>query len=233
MHGGGSAAHAAESLKQSLARAAPRADPNVIGLAVDAVQCAAGMGHPSANRLAVIDYSRPSVEPRLWIFDLGQRRLLHAEWVAHGRNSGENLARSFSNQPGSFESSLGLFLTRESYDGHNGYSLRMEGLDPGFNDLAAERAIVMHGASYVNTGFFRAQGRLGRSQGCPAVRPEVARPIIDSIKDGQYVFSYYPDPGWLAASPYLHCGSQRMAARTRDLATVGGDGFAAGAPDLR
>lgn len=220
MCGGGSAARAAGSLKQSLIRVAPGADPNVIGLAVDAVSCAAQMGLPSASRLAVIDYSRPSVEPRLWVFDLEHRRLLHSEWVAHGRNSGENFARSFSNEPGSYESSLGLFLTRESYDGHNGYSLRMDGLDSGFNDLAAERAIVMHGAPYVNTGFFRTQGRLGRSQGCPAVRPEVARSIIDSIKGGQYVFSYYPDPIWLASSSYLHCGSQRMVASKRADATA-------------
>ena len=200
------------SLVDSLILAAPSADPKVIRLAVEAASCASGQHQRAAQRLAVIDYSRPSTEPRLWVFDLTQRRLLYAELVAHGRNSGDNYARSFSNASGSYESSLGLFRTRDPYDGHNGYSLRMDGLEAGVNDRAAERAIVMHGAPYVNTKFLRTQGRLGRSQGCPAVRPEVARSLIDALKGGQYVFSYYPDAKWLASSTFLQCGTQRMAA---------------------
>ena len=204
-------------LQEALAQSAPSADPAVIRLAVAAITCAGQHDEHPAERLAVIDYSRPSTEPRLWVFDLARRRLLYTELVAHGRNSGDNYARSFSNAPGSYESSLGLFRTRDPYDGHNGYSLRMDGLEAGFNDRAAERAIVMHGAPYVNTKFFRAQGRLGRSQGCPAVRPEVARPLIDTIKGGQYVFAYYPDPKWLASSAYLQCGA-RTAAPVRSIA---------------
>src|SRR5687768_12348350 len=200
------------SLEEALIQAAPSADPKVIRLAVEAAACAAGEGKPAAQRLAVIDYSRPSTQPRLWVFDLAARKRLYAELVAHGRNSGANYTRSFSNALGSYESSLGLFRTRDTYNGRNGYSLRMEGLEPGFNDRAAERAIVMHGAPYVNTKFLRTQGRLGRSLGCPAVRQEVARPLINALKGGQYVFSYYPDPIWLASSTYVKCATQRIAA---------------------
>lgn len=206
---------AGTSLERALINAAPAADPKVIQLAVRATACASEQSQNDAQRLAVIDYSRPSTEPRLWVFDLSRRRLLYSELVAHGRNSGANYARSFSNSLGSYESSLGLFLTRDPYDGHNGYSLRMQGLEAGFNDRAEERAIVMHGAPYVSTKFLRTQGRLGRSQGCPAVRPEVARPLIDSLKGGQYVFSYYPDPKWLASSRYLRCGAQRIVSADR------------------
>lgn len=199
---------AAESLEDALAAAAPAADPKVIGLAMASLSCAARFDRVPPQRLAVIDYSRPSTEPRLWVFDLGERRLLFEEWVAHGRNSGANYAHTFSNAPGSYESSLGLFRTGGVYEGHNGYSLRLEGLESGVNDRAGERAIVMHGAPYVNAHFFRAQGRLGRSQGCPAVRPAVARELIDALKGAQYLFAYYPDPKWLASSSFLHCPAQ-------------------------
>lgn len=175
------------TLQDALVLAAPSADPNVIRLAVQAASCASEMGQPSAQRLAVIDYSLPSTKPRLWVFDLAQRKQLYTELVAHGRNSGENYAQSFSNNDGSYESSLGLFRTLDTYVGRNGYSLRMEGLETGFNDRAEQRAIVMHGAPYVTSKFLRTQGRLGRSLGCPAVRPEIARPLIDTIKGGQFV----------------------------------------------
>ena len=125
--------------------------------------------------------------------------------VAHGRGSGENLAKVFSNASGSHASSLGLFLTRDTYLGRNGYSLRMEGLEPGINDAAMQRAIVMHGANYVDTHAAARQGRLGRSWGCPAVREAVARGMIDVLKDGQFVFAYYPDAAWLNATRWK-CG---------------------------
>jgi hypothetical protein len=101
-------------------------------------------------------------------------------------------------------SSLGLFRAGESYRGKHGYSLRLDGLEPGFNDRARPRAIVIHGAEYVDGAMAASQGRLGRSLGCPAVRPELARPLIDAVKDGGFVFAYYPDPGWLQASTYLN-----------------------------
>ena len=213
-------AHARVSLEQALIMAAPQANPKVIQLAVKASACAARYGQAGAQRLAVIDYSRPSTQPRLWVFDLPQRRLLYSELVAHGRNSGENYAHSFSNTLGSYESSLGLFLTQAPYNGQNGYSLRMQGLEAGFNDRAQERAIVMHGAPYVTTQFLRTEGRLGRSLGCPAVRPEVARPLIDSLKGGQYIFAYYPDPKWLASSRYLQCNAPRNAHANRAIAAT-------------
>ncbi len=204
------AAHAAEpSLQDALSQLAPNANPKVIGLALAATECAAAQGQPPSDRLAVIDYSKPSTEPRLWVFDLAKRKLLYHELVAHGRNTGENLATAFSNTPESLQSSLGLFRTLGTYAGRNGYSLRMEGLEPGTNDHALERALVIHGAAYVNPALARQQGRIGRSYGCPAVRTAIARPLIDTLKGGQYVFSYYPDSRWLNTSPYLKCSRGR------------------------
>jgi hypothetical protein len=198
---------AASPLAQALVQAAPEANPDVIRLATDAAQCAIEKGHAPAQRLAVIDYSRASTEPRLWVFDLDTGTLVYRELVAHGRNSGDNFATAFSNDPSSLESSLGLYQTLDTYEGDNGYSLRLQGLEPGINDHAYERAIVMHGAPYVSEGFIHKVGRIGRSWGCPAVRPEIARPLIDSLKGGQYLFAYYPEPHWLATSQYLHCDS--------------------------
>lgn len=185
---------------------APDVNPRVLALALEARACAArSMGEAPSPRLAVIDYSLPSTEPRLWVFDLASNTLLFREVVAHGQGTGENMARAFSNTDGSHQSSLGLFRTGETYQGGNGYSLRMQGLEPGTNDKAMSRAIVMHGAPYVNVQTARKQGRLGRSWGCPAVRPEVARQVIDSLKNGQMIFSYYPDTNWLAKSPFIRC----------------------------
>lgn len=196
----------APDIAARLAAQAPDADPAVIRLAFDARQCAVSHGDVEASaRLAVIDYSRPSTEPRLWVFDVEGGRLLYREHVAHGRNTGDNRARRFSNAEGSLQSSLGLFRTAETYIGENGYSMRMDGLEPGFNDAARARAIVMHGAWYVDPAQARKQGRLGRSLGCPALRQQVAREVIDSLKQGQLLFAYYPEDRWLAKSRYLAC----------------------------
>ena len=153
--------------------------------------------------LTVIDYSRPSTEPRLFVIDIPANRVRFAELVAHGRGSGENSAERFSNRDGSHESSLGVFRSADAYVGTHGVALRLEGLEPGFNDHARDRAIVVHGAGYVSSAFAAAQGRLGRSWGCPAVRPEIAKTLIDAIKDGSLVVAYYPDPGWLSHSAFL------------------------------
>ncbi len=198
----------APTLAARLAAAAPEAKPEVIALALEALQCATAGRLPEAQKLAVIDYSLPSTRPRLWVFDLDSARLLFQERVAHGRNSGENMTTHFSNTLNSRASSLGLFRTRETYQGSNGYSLRMEGLEPGVNDKALERAIVMHGAPYVNEDIVEKLGRLGRSWGCPAVREGVARQLIDTLKGGQFLFSYYPDRKWLDSSRYLNCPLQ-------------------------
>jgi hypothetical protein len=137
------------------------------------------------------------------VLDLAQSRLLFRDLVAHGSSTGELISRTFSNRPGSRQTSLGLFLTADTYTGRNGYSLRLLGLEPGVNDRALERAIVMHGADYVSEEFARARGRLGRSWGCPAVSRKLARPIIDAIKGGSLVFSYYADAQWLETSEFL------------------------------
>ena len=147
---------------------------------------------PDPSILTVIDYTRPSSEPRLWVLDLRSGRILHRELVSHGHNSGDNLATAFSNEHGSLKSSLGLFVTDRTYYGQNGYSLRLHGLDAGVNDNAFARAIVMHGAPYVSQRVVAQLGRLGRSWGCPALRPQVARTIIDRIKEGTVVFAYGP-----------------------------------------
>ncbi|HET7065732.1 MAG TPA: murein L,D-transpeptidase catalytic domain family protein, partial [Rudaea sp.] len=176
-----------------LTKVAPAADPRVLQLATAAMACAQSEGvGVGATRLAVIDYSRSSLSPRLWVFDLAAQRLLYEDVVAHGQGSGGDVPDRFSNDEGTHASSLGLFLTADTYTGHNGYSLRMLGLEPGVNDAALERAIVMHGAAYVDPQAGRRQGRLGRSWGCPALRSAVAKPIIDVLRDGQFVFSYYP-----------------------------------------
>ena len=201
----------ADSLEAALVKAAPDANAKVIALAVRAFQCTRTQGATPAQRLAVIDYSLPSTEQRLWVFDLKKRKLLFHELVAHGRNSGENMAVKFSNQNESFATSLGLYRTQSSYVGQNGYSLRMEGLEPGFNDNAFERANVIHGAPYVSPVLARANGRIGRSLGCPAVRPAIAHKLIDSMKDGQLLFSYYPDQRWLKSSSFVNCGGATVA----------------------
>lgn len=177
---------------------------DVFDLAIGAANCAVQSGAvANPTTLTVIDYSKPSTEKRLWVFDLQSHELLYHELVAHGQGSGNNLATVFSNEPETHRSSIGLFATRDTYVGKNGYSLRLKGLDVGFNDNALDRAIVMHGAPYVSDEFARAQGRLGRSWGCPAVRESVARELIDHVKGTGLVFAYYPDNNWLRSSRYL------------------------------
>jgi len=178
---------------------------DVLGLALRATACAANSGALGAppSTLTLIDYSRPSVEPRLWTFDLATGELLFKELVAHGRNTGDNLATRFSNDMDSRQSSIGLFVTDQPYVGTNGYSLRLDGLDVGFNDHARERAIVMHGATYVDPELAARQGRIGRSWGCPALRTAVAAKVIDRIRGGSVIFSYYPDSDWLNSSRFL------------------------------
>jgi len=209
--------NADSALLNALAQQAPGLDRRVLELSLAALSCASKHDDEAPQRYGVIDYSLPSTDTRLWVFDLNTRRLLYAERVAHGKYSGDNFTRSFSNEVGSLQTSLGLFRTSETYQGSNGYSLRLDGLEPGFNDRARERAIVMHGAPYVSEAAVQKLGRLGRSWGCPAVRASVARPLIDDLKDGQYVFAYYPDAEWLQSSSLLSCktGPAVIAANPR------------------
>jgi hypothetical protein len=182
-------------------------DPKVLKLALQAATCATQQGVVERPRtLTVIDYSRPSTKPRLWVVDLTTGDVLFEELVAHGQGSGDNLATKFSDTPDSHQSSLGLFVTEETYTGKHGYSLRLAGLEDGVNSRARERAIVVHGAPYVSPGTVSTLGRLGRSWGCPALADAVARRVIDTIKDGSLIFSYYPDQEWLSGSKFLSSG---------------------------
>lgn len=177
----------------TLAHLAPGLARPAISEALIAMHCAKAKGIGSdADRLAIIDYTRSSSEPRLWIFDLDHNRVLFKELVAHGKGSGDDIPTKFSNRNGSLQSSLGLFLTDEVYEGGHGFSLKLLGLSGRLNDAALERKIVMHGADYVDEGVAEKLGRLGRSFGCPAVRREVALPVIDTLKEGQFLYAYGP-----------------------------------------
>jgi hypothetical protein len=182
--------------------------PEVLELAFDAYAEALEEGHITRERLTVIDYSLPSYEERLWVIDMKTMTVIYEEIVAHGmgspRGSGGDMerAKDFSNVHGSKKSSLGLFVTAETYFGQHGYTLRLDGLEEGVNDNARDRLIVLHGAHYVTDD--RADDRLvGRSWGCPVVRPEISKELIDAIKDGSALWIYYPDEDWLEDSEFL------------------------------
>lgn len=153
--------------------------------------------------ITLIDFTKPSTAERLFVLDMKHRQVLFASHVSHGRNSGDNFATSFSNKEGSYQSSLGFFLTENTYQGKNGYSLVLDGLEKGINDRAKERAIVIHGAPYANPSFIKYGGRLGRSQGCPALPQEVSETIINTIKDGSLVYIYADDEQYVEHSPLL------------------------------
>jgi hypothetical protein len=189
-------AAAADSVAGSLEDNASRAGlrPAVLQLAVRAHGRATAAGLTASPLLTVIDYSLLSREPRLWVLDLDSGEVLARELVAHGNGTGGDAARHFSNRPGSYQSSLGTFVTGPTYHGKHGLSLRLRGLDAGLNDQAEARAIVVHGARYVNGDIVGQLGRLGRSQGCPALSEEAAPRIIELIRGGTVVFSYFPDP---------------------------------------
>lgn len=154
--------------------------------------------------LTIIDFSQPSSQKRLYVLDLKNFKLLINTFVAHGKNSGREWAGSFSNTPRSYKSSLGFFVTGNIYEGKKGYSLRLQGVEPGFNDKAYKRAIVVHGAGYVSQDFINTQGFIGRSEGCPAVPVQEAEPLIDQIKEGSCLFIYSPDSYYLRHSSVLN-----------------------------
>ncbi len=154
--------------------------------------------------ITIIDYTKASVEERLYVINLKQRKVVLTLLVSHGKNSGYNLTESFSNRPGSLKSSLGFFVTGETYKGVHGYSLRLTGLEPGINDNARRRAIVIHGADYVSSRFARRWGRLGRSWGCPAVPLGQHKALIDAISDETCVFAYSDDEDYLLESDLLN-----------------------------
>jgi len=162
-----------------------------------------GLLHRS-NILSICDFSQSSSNQRLYVIDVRNRRLLYRTYVAHGINSGEQFASSFSNQMESCKSSLGFYITKRTYSGANGMSLRIEGVDKGFNDNAAKRAIVIHGAGYVSKRILNKYGVMGTTFGCPAIPSEMTSQIIPVVKNGSCFFIYYPSKKYLSQSSVLN-----------------------------
>lgn len=164
---------------------------------------AAGKLPQNAKYLSVADFSKSSNTKRLWVIDMDTQTIVFNTLVAHGMGTGEEFAEKFSNTESSHQSSLGFYVTDATYNGGNGYSLKLLGMDNGYNDAAFQRAIVMHGADYVSDDFAKAHKRIGRSWGCPAVSRDLAEPIINTIKGKNLLFIYYPDENYLNSSEWL------------------------------
>lgn len=154
--------------------------------------------------ISIVDFTKSSAQKRLFVIDLEKEQLLFNTFVAHGQNSGLEYATRFSNNPESYQSSLGFYETSGTYNGKNGYSMQLIGLESGINDKADKRAIVMHGAPYVNESMAKTQGRIGRSWGCPAVAEKMNKPIIDKIKNGSCLFIYANNTKYLHTSRILN-----------------------------
>ncbi len=163
----------------------------------------AKIGHRK-NVMTIIDFSKPSTQERLFVIDMSRHKVLKSSHVAHGKGSGDKYATSFGNENGSHKSSLGFYLTGDTYQGRNGYSMRLHGLEKGINDRAYERAVVVHGAAYANPSVCASGGRLGRSFGCPALPQAVNQEVIDMIKGGSVLFIYADDREYVAQSTYVN-----------------------------
>ncbi len=179
--------------------------PAVIDKVRNTIQCARQQNVDSNNILVVIDYSMPSSEKRLWVFDLAEKKLLFNTYVSHGIRSGALLSTYFSNKYNSKSSSIGVYKTEKVYYGRHGLSLKLRGLERGFNDNAENRSVVMHGGWYVEEDFIKRYGRAGRSWGCPAIPDNLTTPLINTIKDSSLFVVYYPNENWLATSRFLNC----------------------------
>ncbi|HET9278413.1 MAG TPA: murein L,D-transpeptidase catalytic domain family protein [Flavitalea sp.] len=155
------------------------------------------------NIIAIADFSQPSTNKRLYIVDLDNYELKFRTWVAHGRRSGAEMASHFSNKVSSNQSSPGFYVTGSTYQGKHGYSLKLEGVETGINDNASRRAIVIHGADYVNPNIIPKLGYIGRSQGCPAIPMNLHRPVIDQLKDGACLFIYSPADSYIKKSSLI------------------------------
>ncbi len=179
-------------------------NPTALQLSLTAYSKARQQGLDTQQLLTVIDYSKPSNERRLWVINLKNNTIVLNTWVAHGKNSGGLNATSFSNNARSLKSSLGVFVTENSYIGGHGYSMRIQGLEHGINDNVYNRAVVFHGARYVGADIAKSRGMLGRSWGCMAVGEDAIKPLVDTIKNKTVVVAYYPDPNWLKNSKYIN-----------------------------
>jgi hypothetical protein len=208
------------AVRAMLHQQAPTLSEAVINKTVTALKCATNYHVTSNNILTVIDYSLPSNQKRLWIFDLAQNKLLFNTYVSHGIKSGTLLTRYFSNKNNSRASSLGVYKTSQSYYGREGLSLRLEGIDRSFNDNAMGRSIVMHGGWYMDEGFIKRYGRPGRSWGCPAVPLSLYQAIITTIKDSSLLVVYYPNDEWFGKSKFLTCEQSNMEHRTGAVETL-------------
>ncbi len=179
-------------------------DPAVLKVGLTAYLKARDKGLDQKQLLTVIDFSKPSDERRMWVIDLKTNKVLFNTWVAHGKNSGGRYATSFSNASHSLKSSLGVFVTTNTYSGGHGYSLRIKGLEHGINDNAANRDVVVHGAWYAGGDVAKSRGMLGRSWGCLAVGENTIKPLVDTIKNDTVVVAYYPDRHWLEHSEWVN-----------------------------
>ncbi len=175
----------------------------VANVAYNAYNKAKQRGITRSNIITIIDYSLPSTSRRLWVVDLAHNKLILNTVVSHGAQTGALYAKSFSDQPGTHKSSLGVFLTENTYSGNHGLSLRLKGLERGFNANAYSRAIVVHGATYANESLALLGRGIGRSWGCPAIPPRLVHSLINTIKGGSLLVAYYPDKKWLQHSQFL------------------------------
>jgi hypothetical protein len=156
------------------------------------------------NILTICDLSQSSRNKRMYVVDLEQKKVVINTYVAHGRNSGTEYARSFSNNPRSHKSSLGFYVTEGTYLGTNGLSLKIRGQERGFNDRADGRNIVIHGSEYVGSDYLRMNSFTGRSFGCPAVPAEEIETVIETIKEGSCLFIYHPTTKYISRSKILN-----------------------------
>jgi hypothetical protein len=154
--------------------------------------------------LTIVDFSLPSTEKRMWILDMTTKKVLFNTYVSHGKNTGSDMATNFSNTPNSFQSSLGFYVTAETYYGKNGLSLFIDGMEEEFNSNARNRYVVIHGADYATEGFINRLGRLGRSYGCPAVPMKISKEVINTIKGQSGLFIYHPNQDYISKSTYLN-----------------------------
>lgn len=194
-----------KKIKKMLHKEAGTLNTAVINKALRILHCAKKHEIEHKNILTIIDYSLPSNKKRLWVFDLTKNKLLFHTYVSHGIKSGTLSSKYFSNKPNSKASSIGVYNTEKAYRGRHGKSLKLYGLDKGFNDNAYNRFIVMHGSWYVNEKFIKKYGRAGRSWGCPTLPRNLTKPIIETIKNKAILVMYYPKDKWLHKSKFLNC----------------------------